>query len=187
MRPAIRFSTLAVLLCAATPVSARVTTDHSLALPDRFVQARLDGWVALQAQDGAVPDTSAASEPRPAVDPVAATEEGHETSRGRKILFGAVLVIGFEALLALPSTAAYVDEDGKTLAAVDGGFAALSVITPSASRGETIGAAVGVLALAGTVLAIGDDRSKDEMFFINWAGLNVAIFGGRWIGGLFSR
>jgi hypothetical protein len=186
MRPAIRFSLLAALLCAATPVSARVTADHALALPDRFVQARLDGWVALQAQDGAVPDTSAVSEPRPAVDPVAAPEEVHE-SRGRKILIGAVLVIGFEAMLALPSTAAYVDEDGKTLAAVDGGFAALSVITPSASRGETIGAAVGVLALAGTVLAIGDDRSKDEMFFINWAGLNVAIFGGRWIGGLFSR
>jgi len=187
MRPAIWFSTVALLLCAATPVAARVAVDHALALPDRFVQARLDGWVALQASDMAVPDTSAASEAAAAADRAAAPEETRPTSRGRKILIGAALFVGFEALLALPSTAAYVDEDGKALAAVDAGFAVLSAINPSATTGQTIGAAVGVLALAGTVLAIGDDRSKDEMFFINWAGLNVAILGGRWIGGMFSR
>jgi len=177
---------MTALLCAAAPVSAGVALDHSLALPDRFVQARLDGWVAMQANDVAVPDTTAASEPRPVVDPADAPEV-HPTSRGRKILIGAVLFIGFEALLALPSSAAYVDEDGKTLAAVDAGFAGLSLLNPNGGRGETIGAAAGVLALAGTVLAIGDEKSKDEMFFINWAGLNVAILGGRWIGGLFDR
>ena len=175
---------MTVLLCAVAPVSAGVVVDHSLALPDRFVQARLDGWVALQASEIAVRDTSAASEPRPVVT---ASEEAPPASRGRKILIGAALFIGIEALLALPSSAAYADEDGKTLAAVDAGFAALTVIHPNGGRGETIGTAVGVLALAGTVLAIGDDRSKDELFFINWAGLNVAILGGRWIGGLFDR
>ena len=179
---------VAALLCVSARVFADVASDYSLALPNRFVQVGLDGQVAMQAYDMAMPDTSAASQAQLAADAAAAApEEVQKTSRGRKILMGSLFFLGIEALLALPSTAAYADEDGKTLAAVDAGFAAMSLINPSATMGETVGAAVGVLALAGTVLAIGDEKSKDELFFINWAGLNVAIFGGRWVGSLFER
>jgi hypothetical protein len=171
-------------LLAATGFAAMVasiahatTFDFPLAVPSRFVQAGL--VIAAAAPDSAAP----------APLPEGVTDVTNERSFLRKhpVLGGTLVFLGYQALLAIPSAAAYSGEDGKMLAGVDAVFAASMLITPDGGRGETLGGAIGVLALAGGMLAAANNgASQDQLFFLNWAGLNVAILGGHWIGSKFD-
>lgn len=175
MRRACFAALLAIAPCGVLPVHAAVPVDVTLALPDRFVHAGL--VIAAAAPDSAhVPD--------PGVKDASAPRSG---LRAHPVLGGTLVVLGYQALLAIPSAAAYVDDQGKALAGADALFSGLMLITPDGGKGETFGGAIGVLALAGGMLAAGNNgASKDQLFFLNWAGLNVAILGGRWIGSKFD-
>lgn len=167
---------IAGMLLAGSTVSAATAPDYSLGLPDRFV---MNGLLIA----AAAPDSSTEAEAVVVKD----ASEPRGFLREHPILGGTLVVLGIEALLALPSTAAYADENGRTLAAVDAVFGGLMLVTPDGGKGETIGGAVGVLALAGGVLAAANNgASQDQLFFLNWAGLHVAILGGRWIGSRFD-
>lgn len=171
----VRATLLGAAMTIASFAHAATTPDYSLGLPDRFV----NGGMVIAA---AAPDSA------PAADTgVKDASEPRSGLRSRPILGGALVLIGYEALLAIPSAAAYVDDQGKALAGADALFSGLMLITPDGGKGETFGGAIGVLALAGGMLAAGNNgASKDQMFFLNWAGLNVAILGGRWIGSRFD-
>ncbi len=160
---------ITALVCAAAPALAAVPVDVSLALADRFVQP---GWLALAAPapDSATPPAEAS------------TRESPVEKRG-SFVGPTLAILGIEALLALPSAVAYVDDEGKALAIADAGFAALTLVHPNGGWGETLTPVVGVLALAGGMRAAGNNgASKDQLFLMNLVGMNVALFGGRWIG-----
>ncbi len=166
---------IAVAMALATTAHA-TTPDYSLGLPDRFVHASL-------VITAAAPDSSA-----PLPEGVTDISEGERSwFRTHPVLGGTLLFLGYQALLAIPSAAAYSDDEGKVLAGVDAAFAASMLITDDGGKGETYGGAIGVLALAGGVLAAANNgASQDQLFFLNWAGLNVAIMGGRWLGSKFD-
>jgi hypothetical protein len=162
---------IAALVCAAAPALAAVPVDGSLALADRFVQP---GWLALPAPDSVTLPAEASTREAPV--------EKRGSFVGRTLFF-----LGIEALLALPSAAAYADDEGKALAIADAGFAGLTLVHPNGGWGETLTPAVGLLALAGGMRAAGNNgASKDQLFLMNLVGMNVALFGGRWIGGKFD-
>jgi hypothetical protein len=169
MHPTLRTAVLiAALVCGTTPALAAVPVDGSLALADRFVQP---GWLVL----AAAPDS--------ATLPAEASIKESSSEKHESLVGQAVFFLGIEALLALPSAGAYADDEGKALAIADAGFAGLTLIHPNGGWWETFTPAVGLLALAGGMRAAGNNgTSKDQLFLMNLVGMNIALFGGRWLG-----